>query len=266
MAPASGSGLPEAVPGPLECLPTVILRNPALSRGERVTRSGAFTSRSVTGGVTCSAQHQGKGPGPLPRGEAWHASGAFTSRSVTGEGSLARINRASQKSKRKRQIAKVAIAGSGVICETSALHAVVIPAKAGIHSANLRECHFLGLDSRLRRNDRWFVRQVIPNDATTRSRVPLTFDICDLPFDLSFRFADPCLQPPVAQRGRCRVLSCGLAVPRGQGETIFEFRVSVFGFRFSASGQSKIDYRQSTILTAGTRSHPSSQSSPVAPR
>ena len=38
------------------------------------------------------------------------AAGAFTSRSGTGEGSLARINRATQKSKRKRQIAKVAIA------------------------------------------------------------------------------------------------------------------------------------------------------------
>ena len=58
--------------------------------------------------------------------------------------------------------------GSGVIRETSALHAVVIPAKAGIHSASHWKHAADGLDSRLRGNDRWFVGEVIPNDATTR--------------------------------------------------------------------------------------------------
>ena len=37
--------------------------------------------------------------------------------------------------------------GSGVICETQALQAAVIPAKAGIHSANLRKCAVYELDS-----------------------------------------------------------------------------------------------------------------------
>jgi hypothetical protein len=46
----------------------------------------------------------------LSLGERVARDGAFTSRRGPGEGSLARINRASQKSKRKRQIAKVAIA------------------------------------------------------------------------------------------------------------------------------------------------------------
>jgi hypothetical protein len=49
-------------------------------------------------------------------------------------------------------------AGSGVICETRALQAAVIPAKAGIHSASLRKCAVYGLDSRFRGNDRHFVR------------------------------------------------------------------------------------------------------------
>ena len=37
--------------------------------------------------------------------------------------------------------------GTGVICETWALEAAVIPAKAGIYSANLRKCAVDGLDS-----------------------------------------------------------------------------------------------------------------------
>jgi hypothetical protein len=56
--------------------------------------------------------------------------------------------------------------GSDVICETRALQAAVIPAKAGIYSANLRKCAVDGLDSRFRGND------CAPNDTTTRRFVP----------------------------------------------------------------------------------------------
>ena len=44
-------------------------------------------------------------------------------------------------------------AGARVICGTWALRVAVIPAKAGIHSANLREGAADGLDSRFRGND-----------------------------------------------------------------------------------------------------------------
>jgi len=63
--------------------------------------------------------------------------------------------------------------GSGVICETGALQAAVIPAKAGIHSANLGKCAVHGLDSRFRGNDRRFVRDDIPNDTTTKRPYPV---------------------------------------------------------------------------------------------
>jgi hypothetical protein len=59
--------------------------------------------------------------------------------------------------------------GTGVICETWALEAAVIPAKAGIYSAKLRKCTVDGLDSRFRGNDRRFEGDPIPNDTTTRS-------------------------------------------------------------------------------------------------
>ena len=52
--------------------------------------------------------------------------------------------------------------------ETRALQAAVIPAKAGIHSSNLRKCAVHRLDSRFRGNDRRFVKDDIPNDTTTR--------------------------------------------------------------------------------------------------
>jgi hypothetical protein len=58
--------------------------------------------------------------------------------------------------------------GIGVICETLVLQTAVIPAKAGIHSANLRKCAVHGLDSRFRGNDWSFVRDDISNDTTTR--------------------------------------------------------------------------------------------------
>jgi hypothetical protein len=58
---------------------------------------------------------------------------------------------------------------TGVICETWALEAAVIPAKAGIYSANLRKCVVDGLDSRFRGNDRRFERDPIPNDTNTRN-------------------------------------------------------------------------------------------------
>jgi hypothetical protein len=54
-----------------------------------------------------------------------------------------------------------------VFCETWALQAAVIPAKAGIHSANLQKCAVYGLDSRFRGNDWRLVRDAIPNDTTT---------------------------------------------------------------------------------------------------
>jgi hypothetical protein len=57
--------------------------------------------------------------------------------------------------------------GSGVICATRALHAAVIPAKAGIHSASLREWADCGLDSRFRGNDGGFVGHAAPNDTNT---------------------------------------------------------------------------------------------------
>jgi hypothetical protein len=63
-----------------------------------------------------------------------------------------------------------ALPGSGVICETQALQAAVIPAKAGIHSASLGKCAVHALDSRFRGNDRRFVRDDIPNDTTTLCR------------------------------------------------------------------------------------------------
>ena len=57
--------------------------------------------------------------------------------------------------------------GTGVVREIWALQVAVIPAKARIHSANLRKCAVYGLDSRFRGNDRCFVLDAIPN-------VPLT--------------------------------------------------------------------------------------------
>ena len=63
----------------------------------------------------------------------------------------------------------IGVAGSGVICEMPAPHGFLIPAKAGIHSANLGNWAPCILDSRLRGNDRWFVREVIPNDPTSTS-------------------------------------------------------------------------------------------------
>jgi hypothetical protein len=58
----------------------------------------------------------------------------------------------------------------GGICETRALQAAVIPAKAGIHFANLRKYAVQGLDSRFRGNDRRLVSDDIPNDTTTMTR------------------------------------------------------------------------------------------------
>jgi hypothetical protein len=56
---------------------------------------------------------------------------------------------------------------TGVICETWALQAVVIPAKAGIYSANLRKCAVDELNSRFRGNDRRFQRYPSPNSTNT---------------------------------------------------------------------------------------------------
>jgi hypothetical protein len=62
--------------------------------------------------------------------------------------------------------------GTAVIGETRAFEVAVIPAKAGIHSANLRKCAIHGLDSRFRGNDRRFEGDLIPNDANTPARAP----------------------------------------------------------------------------------------------
>jgi len=61
--------------------------------------------------------------------------------------------------------------GSGVICESWAPEVAVIPAKAGIHSANLRSCAVYKLDSRFRGNDWCFEMDPTPNDTTTLRRV-----------------------------------------------------------------------------------------------
>ena len=57
--------------------------------------------------------------------------------------------------------------GTGVLCETWELEVVVIPAKAGIQLVGSVFPKVCGVDSRFRGNDRWFLRDAIPNDATT---------------------------------------------------------------------------------------------------
>jgi hypothetical protein len=61
--------------------------------------------------------------------------------------------------------------GSDVICQRWELQAALIPAKAGIHAANLRNPGLDELDSRFRGNGRCFERDPIPNDTTTRAAV-----------------------------------------------------------------------------------------------
>ena len=60
------------------------------------------------------------------------------------------------------------IVGSGVICATWALEVAVIPAKAGIHPANLWRCAVYRLDSRFRGNDWCFEMDATPIDTDTR--------------------------------------------------------------------------------------------------
>jgi hypothetical protein len=62
--------------------------------------------------------------------------------------------------------------GTGVICETWALEAAVIPAKAGIYSANLCKCAVVGLDSRFRGNDAGLEWTPIPNDTSSIACLP----------------------------------------------------------------------------------------------
>ena len=61
-----------------------------------------------------------------------------------------------------------------VSCETWALEVAVIPAKAGIHSANVWKCAVDGLDSRFRGNDRRFERDPIQKDTSTQKYHSLT--------------------------------------------------------------------------------------------
>jgi hypothetical protein len=63
---------------------------------------------------------------------------------------------------------RVPALSNGVICRTWALEAAVIPAKAGIYSANLWKCAVIGLDSRFRGNDRRPEWIHILNDTTTQ--------------------------------------------------------------------------------------------------
>jgi hypothetical protein len=58
-------------------------------------------------------------------------------------------------------------AGRDAICKTEELQIAVIPAKAGIYSADLRNCGGDGLDSRFRGNDRRSEGDPIPNDTKT---------------------------------------------------------------------------------------------------
>jgi hypothetical protein len=85
----------------------------------------------------------------------------------TAPGLFERFNGRRTKSESQEQSS----VGTGVICETWApLEVAVIPAKAGIHSANLRKSVVDGLDSRFRGNDWRFGRDAIPNDTTTLPR------------------------------------------------------------------------------------------------
>jgi hypothetical protein len=59
---------------------------------------------------------------------------------------------------------------AGVICETWALEAVVIPAKAGIQSLDSAFPQVCRVDSRFRGNDWRFERDPIPNDTATEGR------------------------------------------------------------------------------------------------
>ena len=67
-----------------------------------------------------------------------------------------------------------ALSGSGANCESWAPEVIVNPAKAGIHSANLREFTVEGLDSRFRGNDRRFEARPGPNDTSTRGQMGFT--------------------------------------------------------------------------------------------
>jgi hypothetical protein len=55
-----------------------------------------------------------------------------------------------------------------IICKTGKLQSAVIPAKAGIHFADLLKRVVYGLDSRFRGNDRCFSRGPVPNGTNTR--------------------------------------------------------------------------------------------------
>ena len=61
--------------------------------------------------------------------------------------------------------------GTGVICETRALEAAVIPAKAGIQSVDIAFPEACGVDSRFRGNDLPIERDPLPNDTTTSPRI-----------------------------------------------------------------------------------------------
>jgi hypothetical protein len=65
--------------------------------------------------------------------------------------------------------------GIGVICEIWALQVAVIPAKAGIHSANLLKSAICALNSRFRGNDWCSGGPPVPNDTTRANGVTFSF-------------------------------------------------------------------------------------------
>jgi hypothetical protein len=69
--------------------------------------------------------------------------------------------------------------GGGVIWDGITFETPVIPAKAGIHSANLRKCAVEGLGSRFRGNDCGLQRPCLANDTSTLVWDTAGF-ICDL--------------------------------------------------------------------------------------
>ena len=95
--------------------------------------------------------------------------GVFFSRGGPGEGvvSLRPFVCSSQLAGDRRARQSTWRAGSGVIWNGIPFHTQVIPAKAGIHSQNLRRCAVYGVDSRFRGNDCGFECACLSNGTST---------------------------------------------------------------------------------------------------
>ena len=94
-----------------------------------------------------------------------------------------------------RRLPHIQLAGTGLVCETWALEAAVIPAKAGIYSANLKKGALEGLDSRFRGNDWRSESDPILNDTTTNRQPPTGTSLFK-------RVRVNCNRAPVAQMDR----------------------------------------------------------------